>query len=88
MCNCNRADRKSAAQNIIERPSPNFNDRRGRINFVVEHYTAMNSAESAVEWLCNPKSQVSSHYVVGAGRSGLPPCRRRQARLARRRRLL
>jgi N-acetylmuramoyl-L-alanine amidase len=66
MCNCNGAARKSAVQNIIDRPSPNFNDRRGRISFVVEHYTAMNSAESAIEWLCNPKSQVSSHYVVGA----------------------
>ncbi|EPX85153.1 N-acetylmuramoyl-L-alanine amidase [Salipiger mucosus DSM 16094] len=28
------------------------------------HYTAMGSAEGARDWLCNPDSGVSSHYVL------------------------
>jgi N-acetylmuramoyl-L-alanine amidase len=31
---------------------------------IVLHYTAMNDAEGACRWLCNPESQVSSHYLV------------------------
>ncbi|MDJ0821890.1 MAG: N-acetylmuramoyl-L-alanine amidase [Paracoccaceae bacterium] len=31
---------------------------------VVLHYTAMTSAEEARDWLCNPQSQVSAHYVL------------------------
>lgn len=32
---------------------------------VVIHYTAMHSAQAAVDWLCTPKAQVSAHYVIG-----------------------
>ena len=32
---------------------------------VVIHYTAMNGAQRAVDWLCNPQAQVSAHYVIG-----------------------
>ncbi|WP_226781965.1 N-acetylmuramoyl-L-alanine amidase [Oceaniglobus trochenteri] len=32
---------------------------------VVLHYTAMDSARRACDWLCNGASQVSSHYLVG-----------------------
>ena len=28
------------------------------------HYTAMASAEAARDWLCNPESEVSCHYVI------------------------
>lgn len=31
---------------------------------VVLHYTAMESAEKARDWLCNPKAEVSAHYVI------------------------
>ncbi|KHQ51968.1 N-acetylmuramoyl-L-alanine amidase [Mameliella alba] len=31
---------------------------------VVLHYTAMTSAEAARDWLCNPESEVSCHYVI------------------------
>nr|WP_240778604.1 N-acetylmuramoyl-L-alanine amidase [Salipiger aestuarii] len=31
---------------------------------VVLHYTAMASAEGARDWLCNPDSEVSAHYVI------------------------
>lgn len=45
--------------------SPNHGDRRGRaIDCLVLHYTGMPTAEGAVAQLCNPKAEVSSHYVV------------------------
>ena len=31
---------------------------------VVLHYTAMTSATGTRDWLCNPQSQVSAHYVI------------------------
>nr|WP_186766637.1 N-acetylmuramoyl-L-alanine amidase [Puniceibacterium confluentis] len=33
-------------------------------SLVVIHYTAMPSAEGARDWLCDPRSQVSAHYVI------------------------
>jgi N-acetylmuramoyl-L-alanine amidase len=46
--------------------SPNFEDRlSGAVpNFIVLHYTGMASGRSAVDWLCNPQSKVSCHYLV------------------------
>jgi len=50
---------------FVERPSPNFNERQGhQIQFLVLHYTAMETAEAAIQRLCDPASQVSAHYVV------------------------
>ncbi|MFW2544588.1 N-acetylmuramoyl-L-alanine amidase [Primorskyibacter sp. 2E107] len=52
-------------------PSLNCGARRGveRPALVVLHYTAMQSAEAARDWLCNPEAEVSAHYVVaGDGR--------------------
>jgi N-acetylmuramoyl-L-alanine amidase len=51
---------------IRERPSPNH-DRRGeplRIDMLVLHYTGMQSAEAALDRLCDPAARVSAHYVV------------------------
>ncbi|THF53897.1 N-acetylmuramoyl-L-alanine amidase [Allorhizobium terrae] len=31
---------------------------------IILHYTGMPSEEAAISWLCNPESQVSSHYLV------------------------
>ena len=31
---------------------------------MVIHYTAMDSAERARDWLCDPAAQVSAHYVI------------------------
>ena len=31
---------------------------------IVLHYTGMRDGPSAIDWLCNPASQVSCHYVV------------------------
>ena len=46
--------------------SPNFGERVGVSgpDMLVLHYTGMESGESAQSWLCNPESQVSSHYIV------------------------
>ncbi len=46
--------------------SPNFGERVDGISpdLLLLHYTNMASAEAAIEWLCNPESQVSCHYLV------------------------
>lgn len=49
---------------MIERASPNFNDRQLPIAMVVLHYTGMPSGAAAIDWLANPESGVSAHYVV------------------------
>lgn len=52
-------------------PSPNFGTRRGteRPDMVVLHYTAMDTAEAALERLCAPEHEVSAHYLIaGDGR--------------------
>jgi N-acetylmuramoyl-L-alanine amidase len=48
------------------RVSPNFGPRRGfsRAGMIVLHYTGMETGEGAEAWLCNPSSEVSSHYLV------------------------
>jgi N-acetylmuramoyl-L-alanine amidase len=51
---------------IRERPSPNH-DWRGepvKIDMLVLHYTGMQSAEAALDRLCDPKARVSAHYVI------------------------
>lgn len=48
------------------RVSPNFGQRRDGLvpDAIVLHYTGMESGEAAERWLCDPASQVSSHYLV------------------------
>ena len=48
------------------RPSPNHGERRGRSapDCIVLHYTGMADGPSALARLCEPASEVSSHYVV------------------------
>lgn len=47
-------------------PSPNHGGRReGRSpDMIILHYTGMPTAEGALDWLCRPESEVSSHYMV------------------------
>lgn len=47
--------------------SPNQGPRRDglRPELVVLHYTEMASAKAALERLCDPAAQVSSHYLIG-----------------------
>jgi N-acetylmuramoyl-L-alanine amidase len=54
---------------IRERPSPNQAERgeppnMRPIDTLVLHYTGMQSAAAALDRLCDPAAQVSSHYVV------------------------
>jgi N-acetylmuramoyl-L-alanine amidase len=46
-------------------PSPNHDERQGGPpDIILLHYTGMESAEAALERLCDPKARVSSHYFV------------------------
>ncbi|WP_209426890.1 N-acetylmuramoyl-L-alanine amidase [Pararhodobacter sp. SW119] len=53
---------------MIRHPSPNFGPRRDGLQpeLIVLHYTEMSSAEAALDRLCAPEAQVSSHYLIGA----------------------
>lgn len=48
------------------RASPNFGERReyAKPDTIILHYTGMESANAAEDWLCDPASEVSSHYLV------------------------
>jgi N-acetylmuramoyl-L-alanine amidase len=47
-------------------PSPNHGERRDgrRPTMLILHYTGMPDEGDALQWLCNPVSQVSAHYFV------------------------
>lgn len=47
-------------------PSPNCGPRKHGLSpdMVVLHYTAMETAEAAIERLCDPSAEVSAHYVI------------------------
>jgi N-acetylmuramoyl-L-alanine amidase len=51
---------------VIERPSPNFGTRIGRlsVNLLLLHYTGMKSTSEALERLCDPNLEVSTHYLI------------------------
>lgn len=51
---------------IIDRPSPNFGDRKGGgpVDMLVLHYTDTESAGDAIDILTDPEKQVSAHYLV------------------------
>lgn len=48
------------------RPSPNFGERRdGKApDILLLHYTGMATGQGAEDWLCEPQSEVSCHYIV------------------------
>jgi N-acetylmuramoyl-L-alanine amidase len=47
-------------------PSPNFEPRRGAgvPSMLLLHYTGVESAAKAIDWLCRTESKVSAHYVL------------------------
>lgn len=51
---------------ILERPSPNHGTRPAGavIDMLILHYTGMRGADAAIERLCDPKAQVSAHYLI------------------------
>ena len=48
----------------IERPSPNRGERKTAIDMLLFHYTGMESAQAALERLCDPATAVSAHYLI------------------------
>ena len=51
-------------EQIIEAPSPNFDERDQPVSIVVLHYTGMQDAASAIARLRDPEARVSAHYVI------------------------
>lgn len=49
---------------ILDAPSPNFDDRDQPVSIIVLHYTGMQDGASAIARLRDPEAGVSSHYVV------------------------
>ena len=47
-----------------EAPSPNWNERALPVSMVVLHYTGMQTAAAALERMCDPKAEVSAHYMI------------------------
>jgi N-acetylmuramoyl-L-alanine amidase len=45
-------------------PSPNHGERRAPIDILLLHYTGMPDADGALQRLCDPTSEVSTHYFV------------------------
>ena len=47
-------------------PSPNFTpqDPGRTITCVIVHATAASKAQGSLEWMCDPKSKVSAHYLI------------------------
>jgi len=50
---------------IIDCPSPNFDERALPISMLVLHYTGMQDGDAAIARLRDPESKVSCHYLVG-----------------------
>jgi N-acetylmuramoyl-L-alanine amidase len=49
---------------IIDCPSPNFDERTTPVSILVLHYTGMKDGAAAIERLRDPASKVSCHYLV------------------------
>ena len=49
---------------ILDRPSPNQDERGIPVDMLILHYTGMKTAQEAIDRLRDPAAQVSSHYVV------------------------
>jgi len=49
---------------VYPAPSPNQDDRPGRVDTIVLHYTGMQTAAEALARLRDPAARVSSHYFV------------------------
>ena len=49
---------------IIDAPSPNFDERQLAVSMLVLHYTGMPDAAGAIARLRDPEAKVSAHYVV------------------------
>lgn len=50
--------------NLIEAPSPNFDDRKIPVDMAILHYTGMKTGAEALARLQDPAARVSAHYLV------------------------
>jgi N-acetylmuramoyl-L-alanine amidase len=51
-------------KDVIDTPSPNFDERGLPVSMLVLHYTGMQDGASAIQRLADPEAKVSAHYVV------------------------
>ena len=49
---------------LIQRPSPNHDERTAPVDMLVLHYTGMASGQGALDRLCDPAAKVSAHYTI------------------------
>ena len=49
---------------MIERPSPNFDDRALPVTMIVLHYTGMPDCQGAMDRMTSPEARVSAHYCI------------------------
>ena len=49
---------------VIDRASPNFDERQLPVSMIVLHYTGMPDCEGALCRLTSPEAKVSAHYCV------------------------
>jgi N-acetylmuramoyl-L-alanine amidase len=49
---------------LIERPSPNFDERQLPVSMIVLHYTGMPDAQGALDRLTSREAKVSCHYLI------------------------
>ncbi len=50
--------------NIVQSPSPNYDERQLPITLLVLHYTGMESGAAALKHMCTEQSKVCAHYMV------------------------
>ena len=49
---------------LIDRPSPNFDDRALTVTMIVLHYTGMPDCQGALDRMTSPEAKVSAHYCI------------------------
>jgi N-acetylmuramoyl-L-alanine amidase len=49
---------------LIQRPSPNHDERTAPVDMLVLHYTGMISGQAALDRLCDESAKVSAHYTI------------------------
>ena len=49
---------------FIDKPSPNFNDRKTEVKYLVMHFTGMKSLPEVIDRLRDPAAEVSAHYLI------------------------
>ena len=49
---------------ILDHPSPNFDERTLLVSLLILHYTGMENGAAALERMCDAAAKVSAHYMV------------------------